>query len=53
MHAAQSMTACQACFHALLCVTSCEGGCAAGEDTCKQRTAVFVWPRRERSQGRR
>ena len=29
-------------FHALRRVTSCEGGSAAGEGTCKQRTAVFV-----------
>ena len=29
-------------FHALRHVTSCEGGSAAGEGTCKQRTAVFV-----------
>ena len=53
------------CFHALHRVTSCEGGYAAGEGTCKQRTAVFVrgWEgepeppcshaKIERSQGRR
>ena len=29
-------------FHALRHVTICEGRSAAGEGTCKQRTAVFV-----------